>query len=329
MQLFSEIAVPRPNFSITYKDRIFCLGSCFVSEMGQKLQQAKFDVMVNPFGTQFHPVAMQNVFSRIYSRTAYHENEIFNHNGLFFSWDHGKQFSGKNLAEALEKVNETVEAGNAFLANTDIFIFTLGTAWAYQLRDANYFVSNCHKVPQRNFQKKLLTFERVYSAVKQLILMALDVRPTAKILFTISPVRHMRDGFFENNVSKGLLHNVMHLILEEYPEVNYFPSYEIVMDELRDYRYFGADLVHLNELGVNYVWEKFNKNYFNDETIKLMREVGKINLALEHHSQNPGGTEHKTFLYKTLKTAEKLAVQLPKNALNSEIEELKKRLHAY
>ncbi|MDO5655259.1 MAG: GSCFA domain-containing protein [Flavobacteriaceae bacterium] len=329
MQLFSEIPVDKPDFSIEYKNKIFCLGSCFVHEIGQKLQQAKFETLINPFGTQFHPIAMENVFSRIFSRTSFTENEIYAFNGLFFSWEHSSHFSANNLEKALENINATVEVGNEFLSSTDLFIFTLGSAWAYQLRDGNFFVSNCHKVPQSRFSKELLSYNELYNSCKNMILMAKDVRPQARIIFTLSPVRHARDGFFENNVSKGLLHQVLYQILIEFEDVMYFPSYEIVMDELRDYRYYADDLVHLNQLGVNYIWEKFRLNYFTEQTQKIMVEVSKIKAALNHRSLNPGRTEHKSFLYNTLKTAEKLSLQLPKNALKTEIEEIKFQLHAY
>ena len=329
MKLFSEVEIRPPGFEIQHRDPVFCLGSCFVNEIGQKLGFSGFNTLINPFGTQFHPLAIENVFSRIYMRTGFTEREIFGLKNLYFTWDHSSTFAQINPEKALEKANETVENGNAFLQNANVFIFTLGTAWAYRLKETEIYVSNCHKIPQSNFEKELLSYEQVYAAVKNIIFMVKDVRPNARIIFTISPVRHSRDGFFENNVSKGLLHNVLYMILKEMEDVAYFPSYEIVMDELRDYRYYSGDLVHLNDLGVKFIWEKFKQNYFSEETLKIMNEVEKIKTALNHRSQNPGGTEHKKFLYNTLKSAEKTAVQLPKNALATEIEALKTRLHAH
>ena len=328
MQLFSEVSVPKPNFRIGYKDPVFCLGSCFVNEIGQKIQQAKFNTLINPFGTQFHPRAMENVFARIYMRTEFTANEIVEYQNLFFSWDHSADFSAMSRDKALAAVNESMEAGNAFIQNANVFIFTLGTAWAYRLKDTEVFVSNCHKVPQQHFTKELLSFEQVYTSVRNLVLMARDVRPNSKIIFTISPVRHKRDGFVENNVSKGLLHQALFQIRQEM-DVMYFPAYEIVLDELRDYRYYASDLVHVNELGIHYIWEKFRQHYFSEESLQIMQEVAKIRAALQHKAAHPGSIAHKTFLYNTLKAAKKLSVQLPKDALTTEINELNNRLHAH
>ena len=327
MQLFSEVPISPPNFDITYQDGIFCLGSCFVAEMGKKLLDAKFKTLVNPFGTQFHPLAMQHVFSRIYSRIPYNEKEIFNYKDLFFSWDHSHYFSCAQRNKTLDLVNETVETGNEFLHNSSVFIFTLGTAWAYYLREGEFYVSNCHKVPQRLFDKHLLSKNVVLEAIRNLVLMVLDVKPKAKIIFTVSPVRHTKDGFRENHISKGVLHQGLHELLQEFPQINYFPSYELVMDEMRDYRFFAEDLVHLNELGVNYIWEKFKSHYFADTTLDLMQQVQKLKMSLAHKPLNPEGIEHRKFLYDAIKNAEKLQIQLPKDCLKEEIKELKNRIH--
>lgn len=326
MNLFSHVPINKPNFDIQYQDGIFCLGSCFVSEIGEKLKHSKFRTLVNPFGTQFHPLAMENVLSRVYTRTYYAENEIYNYQGLFFSWDHSHLFSKPKLKQALDAVNESIEEGNDFLSKTSIFIFTLGTAWAYYL-NGDFSVSNCHKVPQRNFNKLLLSEKEVFEALRNMFFMAKDVQPNARVIFTISPVRHVRDGYRENHVSKGVLQNALHVLLREYPEVNYFPSYEIVMDELRDYRFYDKDLVHLNELGIDYIWDKFKSTYFSDDTRRVMQEVEKMLMALAHQPLNPEGIEHRKFLFDTMKKIEKLAVQLPKNCLNQEMIELKNRIH--
>lgn len=329
MQLFTEVPIPKPNFDINYQDGVFCLGSCFVNEIGQKLTDAKFHTCINPFGTQFHPLAMEQVMSRIFSRSYYTENEIFHFRELYFSWDHSNLYSTPRLKSTLATVNETIENGNDFLSKANVFIFTLGTAWAYLLKDAQFYVSNCHKVPQKHFEKHLLKRNQVLASLRNLVLMVKDIQPKSKIIFTISPIRHTRDGYRENHVSKGLLHNALHHLLKEFKEVEYFPSYEIVMDELRDYRYFKEDLVHLNDLGIQYVWEKFSQNYFLESTFKTLDEVKKIRMALEHRPTNPKSMNHRKFLYDTRKKAEILALKLPKNSLNKEIQELKNKIHAY
>lgn len=328
MNLFSQVPIENPGFDIQYQDGIFCLGSCFVSEMGEKLSNSKFQTLINPFGTQFHPLAMENTFSRVYTRTFYSEQEIYRLKDLYFSWDHGHSFSKPNLNQTLNAINESIELGNEFLGKTNVFILTLGTAWAYFLK-GGFYVSNCHKVPQKHFEKHLLSTKEVYNALKNLIFMMQDVRPKAHIILTISPVRHTRDGFRENHVSKGVLQQSLHYILKEFPTINYFPSYEIVLDELRDYRFFAEDLIHLNPLGIDYVWDKFKLNYFSESTSKIMDEVVKIQQSLKHKPLNPTGIEHRKFLFDTLKKMESLASDLPQNSLNQEIKELKNRIHVH
>lgn len=328
MNLYSQVPIEKPGFDIQYQDGIFCLGSCFVAEIGDRLKQAKFQTLINPFGTQFHPLAMENVLSRVYTRSYYTEKEIYNYQGLFFSWDHSHLFSRPKLKQVLDLVNESIEDANDFLTRTSVFVFTLGTAWAYFL-NGGFSVSNCHKVPQKNFNKLLLSEKEVFDALRNMVLMVKDVKPNAKIIFTVSPVRHVRDGYRENHVSKGVLHRALHVLLREYQDVKYFPSYEIVLDELRDYRFYDKDLVHLNELGVDYIWDKFKSTYFSGETQGMMQEVDKMLMALAHKPINPEGVEHRKFLFDTMKKLERLAMQMPKNSLNEEINELKSRIHVY
>lgn len=328
MKLFSQVPIENPGFDIQYQDGVLCLGSCFVSEIGQKINSAKFQTLINPFGTQFHPLAIENVLSRIYTRTYYTDQEIYRFKDLYFSWDHSHLYSKPKLNQVLDKVNESVELGNEFLGKTNVFIFTLGTAWAYFLK-GGFYVSNCHKVPQKYFEKHLLTSKQVYDALKNIIFMVKDVRPNAHIIFTVSPVRHTRDGFRENQVSKGVLQQALHYLMIEFPEINYFPSYELVLDEMRDYRYFDKDLVHLNELGVDYIWDKFKQYYFSDSTKKIMQGIDKAIQTLSHKPINADSIEYRKLLFDTLKKVETLALELPKNSLTQEIEELKNRIHVH
>lgn len=329
IHLQTVVPIQEPNFKITYQDNIFCLGSCFVNEIGHKLSDVKINTCINPFGTQFHPLAMEQVFSRVFSRTHYTNNEVFHFNELFFSWDHSTLFSTPKEESTLNKLNKSVEMGNEFLTKANVFIFTLGTAWAYYLTEGMFYVSNCHKVPQKHFQKHLLSKKQALASLRNLVLMCKDVNSHAKIIFTVSPIRHIRDGYRENNVSKGLLHNALNDLLQEFSFINYFPSYEIVLDELRDYRFFKEDLVHLNTLGVNYVWEKFIQHYFAKDTLTTKKDIEKVLRALAHKPINPQSLAHKKFLFDTCKKAETLALNLPQNSLNQEIQELKRRIHAY
>ncbi|MXV39030.1 GSCFA domain-containing protein [Flavobacteriaceae bacterium Ap0902] len=327
MKLFSEVPIQPSIYKINHQSKILCIGSCFAAEMGQRLMDAEFQAMVNPFGTQFHPMAIENTFNRIYAREHYLETEIFHHQGLYFSWDHSTLFSNPKKEIILTTINEKIDEANSFLSETDVLIFTFGTAWAYYLTQGAFFVSNCHKIPQVNFEKRLLSPKEVYDSIKKLILKVFDVLPHAKIIFTISPVRHIRDGFRENNVSKGILHTALHQVLQEFSEVQYFPSYEVVLDELRDYRYYADGLAHLNDLGLQYVWNKFSASYFSEETISFNNQIEKIQKAVAHKPVNPTSMHHKKFLYETLKKALELKKHLNASALNEEIQILKNQIH--
>lgn len=329
MKLFSEVPITEPKNKIKHSSKILSIGSCFASEIGERLNDSGFQVLVNPFGTQFHPISIEYTFNRIYTREHYTDSEIFEYNGLYFSWDHSTNFSSIKKDKILTGINDRIDEANAFLLDSDVVIFTLGTAWAYYLTQGGFFVSNCHKIPQKHFSKRLLTKEQIVNSIRNLIEKIRDVRPNAQIIFTISPVRHIRDGYRENNVSKGVLHLAINDILNKYNDVDYFPSYEIAIDELRDYRYYASDLAHLNELGVDYIWEKFSGNYLTEEAQDLIVQIDKIKRAINHRPQNPESVYHKKFLYDTLKKAEELEIKLYPNALKNEIETLKKQINVY
>lgn len=311
----------------SHKDNFMCIGSCFAENIANKLQLSKFETLVNPFGINFHPIAIDNTFQRIYSRTHYSESEIFNHNGVFFSWDHSTAFSKPKLNDALENINHKIDEANEFLHKTSVFIFTLGTAWTYLLKDGNFYVNNCHKIPQKLFKKELLKIERIEKSIQNLIMMAKDVNPKAKIVFTISPVRHIKDGIHENNLSKSTLFIALNNVLKNFKDIAYFPSYEIIIDELRDYRFFAKDMAHPNDLAIDYIWEKFSDIFFDESTTKLIEQIRKIYLSINHKPIHSETLAYKKFLYETLKKVENLQDKLPKNSCKAEIELLKKQIH--
>ena len=328
MDFRTKININSPEFEIQHKDRVFCMGSCFAENIYKKLTEFKFISHFNPFGTLFHPQAIENAMMRIYTLEKYTENEIFSFNNLFFSWDHSTKFSSNNLENTLQNINSKLEIAHDFIMGSKTFIFTLGTAWAYQLKKGNFLVSNCHKIPQNQFNKVLLNHAQILKSIRNIVLMCRDLNEDANIIFTVSPVRHSRDGFWENNISKGSLHLALNqLIKEDLGNVYYFPSYEIVLDELRDYRFYEKDMLHPNQLAIDYIWERFSDVFFSEKTENLNKEIEKINLAVNHKPINPHSVQHRKFLYDTLKKVEQLAIELPKNAFYKEIEYLKYQIH--
>ncbi|MCT7904646.1 GSCFA family [Candidatus Ornithobacterium hominis] len=328
MQLFTEVSCKTPPFQLSHRDKILLMGSCFSTEVGEKLQKSKFPVLVNPFGTLFHPWAVETALSRIYTLQFYTENEIFHYQDLYFSWDHSTLFSRPKLTETLTNINEKLEIAHEHTQQSHAFVFTLGTAWVYELKKAKITVGNCHKVPSSQFHKFLMSPAEIFKALKNCVEICLDLNPEAKIIFTISPVRHWRDGAHDNQLSKSSLFLGLEKVLEDYPQaVYYFPSYEIILDELRDYRYFKSDLLHPNETAINFVWEKFSHLFFSSETLNLNQKVETLNQAMAHRPRNPNTLAHRKFLYDTLKKAEKLSINFPKGSFDEEIKILKEKIH--
>lgn len=324
MQFRTELFLPEASQKITYGRNVLGIGSCFVDTIGERLDKAKFKVSLNPFGTLFHPLAIENALMRIHSLTYYTPEEIFKYNELFFSWDHHSSFSRISEKTTLEKINTELEIANEFIHSADCFILTFGTSWVYKLKELDLFVANCHKIPNSNFTKHLLTDAQIKSSIKNCFDLLLDINPNAQIITTISPVRHVKDGLVENNISKSKLHSGLFDVLSHYPQVEYFPAYELMMDDLRDYRFYKEDLVHPNEMAVQYIWEKFSTTYFDSETLEKIKLTKKIHSALMHRPMNRNTSSYKEFIYKTYKQIESVESRFPKNSFVEEKLTLKK-----
>ncbi|MDO5509663.1 MAG: GSCFA domain-containing protein [Weeksellaceae bacterium] len=327
MDFRTRIPLEVSEKKISHDSVVLLLGSCFAENMGQLMRDYKFPVLINPFGIQFHSMGIENALMRMYSCEHYTENEIFQNGDLFFSWDHSAHFSSPSKSKILHHINNAIDSGNAVLQKANVTIITLGTAWVYKLVDAEYIVSNCHKVPARRFKKLLLPSYEILGSLRRIVALLQDVNPGMEIIFTVSPVRHIKDGFVENNVSKGRLLNAVYEVVQETLAVSYFPSYEIVMDELRDYRFYKDDFLHPNDQALKYIWERFADVYFTTETQGLNDEIASVRRSLEHRPINPHSIAHKKFRFDTLKKLEQLAQEFPRGTFDVEIEFLKKQLH--
>jgi len=324
MKFRTEIQLQPSERKISHSQQIFGIGSCFVSEIGQKLSDLKFRTLINPYGTLFHPLAIENALMRIFSLTEYSREEIFKYGELFFSWDHHTSFDRPTENETLKIINTELETANNFVRNANCFLLTFGTSWIYRLNDSGLFVANCHKVPQHVFEKSLLTEKQLCASIKNCFDLIFDVCPNAHIIATVSPVRHTRDGIIENSLSKARLISSLHEVLAKYETVDYFPTYELLNDDLRDYRFYSEDLVHPNQMAVDYIWQKFSEVYFDENTNSRIEQLNKINSALAHRPLNPKTVAYKEFLYKTGKMIEAAESQFPKNCFAEEKIKLQK-----
>jgi len=318
MRFRTELQLTESNRKISHSNQIFGMGSCFIDSIGEKLENSKFPVLKNPYGTLFHPLAMETALARIHSMAFYTEEEIFKYGELYFSWDHHTTFSQVSLKSTLEKINNELEFANEFIQKSDVFFLTFGTSFAYKIKELGLFVANCHKVPQQHFEKILLSDSQIKSSIKNCFNLITDINPKARIITTISPVRHIKDGIIENNISKSKLISNLAEVSALYENVEYFPAYEFMMDDLRDYRFYKRDLIHPNETAVDYIWQKFSERYFDEQTKSKIKTAEKINVSVVHKPLNKASTSYKEFLYKTIKGIESVENQFPKDSFYAE-----------
>ena len=298
---------------IDYNSNILLLGSCFVENIGDKFEFFKFRNKQNPFGMLFHPEAIETLVSNAIKKKKYTEDDVFFHNEQWHCYDAHSKLSSTNKDELITSLNKNLNTTNQQIHNATHIVITLGTAWVYKHYKSNLPVANCHKVPQKEFKKELLSVEEVTNSVKLIIHHIHQANPKAIILFTVSPVRHIKDGFVENTQSKAHLISAIHAILSHRAETKcfYFPAYEIMIDELRDYRFYAEDMLHPNRMAVNYIWEKFKNVWMSSDSEKVMHEVEAIQNGLSHKPFNVNSDAHKEFLQKLDLKKEQLRSKFP------------------
>jgi hypothetical protein len=286
---------------MAYPHKIMLIGSCFTENIGLKLQNHLFESLENPHGILFNPVSVQNALEDYISNKKYTESDLFLLNDVWNSWHHHSRFSGITKAEAVEKINNSIGEAHQFLKSADHLIITLGSAWLYALNDNapeynGLIVANNHKAPSQWFTKKLMQPVELVQNLKTLLTKLKVFNPQLQIIFTISPVRHLREGLIENNRSKAILIHAVHELISGEPNAVYFPAYEYVIDDLRDYRFYAEDLVHPNFAASNYVWDKLVETYMNADTQVIMKQVAELQLAMQHKPFFTGSSEHQKFL---------------------------------
>ena len=281
MKLQTTLDIPPHKKPFAYTDELLLLGSCFSEHIGEQLQYHKFKTTVNPFGILFHPPAIVKVVKRALDQSSYTAADVFEHQGVWKSFDAHSRLNALSEAAAVAKLNEAQNRLWSALDNANYLIITLGTAWSYRHLELDKTVANCHKLPQQHFEKELLSVLAIEQSLEQLSQQLLEHRPDLQLIFTVSPVRHLKDGMVENNRSKAhLLAGVHQLVNHE--NIHYFPAYEIQMDQLRDYRFYGSDMIHQSQLAVQYIWERFLESHACPKTKAIAKEVASIQKALAH-----------------------------------------------
>ena len=312
MQLTTSVELPKNLPSINHKDHLLLMGSCFAEHIGKKLTDSYFKVDVNPFGILYNPLSVAKAITQLINKKQYNAEELFCHDDCWHSPMHHGCFSHPQPEVTLQNINERLEKGHHNLLQANWLLITFGTAYVYTQKESGDVVSNCHKLPEHIFDRSRLSVSDIVNKYTAIIEQLHIVNPNLKILFTVSPIRHIRDGMHANQLSKATLLLAIDQLCQLYPKIcYYFPSYEIMIDELRDYRFYADDFVHPSTLSITYIWRQFSTLFFSVETKKIIEECEIIRKSLQHRPLHPESEEHKSFLNKIALKIEQLKRKYP------------------
>ncbi|WP_163709780.1 GSCFA domain-containing protein [Mangrovibacterium lignilyticum] len=328
-QYFTEVELADYKWKLDYSNKILFLGSCFTENIGGKMAELNFQTLINPFGIVYNPMSVANSLQALVEKRAYTEADLFEQSGQWGSYDFHSRYSGSSAEETLTKINKQVECGHQFLLDADYVIITFGTAWVFDLKETGKVVANCHKSPASDFIRYRLTLEEIVERFRDLLTVLLKFNSKLKFVFTVSPIRHLKDGASGNQLSKSTLLLAVDQLVKSYGKecCSYFPSYEIVMDELRDYRFYAADLVHLSPVAVDHIWLKFQQSLIDKKSIELMAKISKIRKAINHKPFRKDAPEYSIFLTQNMKKIKELTINFPYLNLQNEKEYFQKELN--
>jgi lysophospholipase L1-like esterase len=292
----TNIQLQKERNQIDYNSKLLLIGSCFSENIHKKFDYFKFQTFSNPFGILFNPKAIEKLITNAINSITYIEKDIFLLNERWHCFDAHSDLSAANKNELLQNLNDEIKSTNKQLNESTHIVITLGTAWVYRFIETDKFVGNCHKVPQKKFLKELLSVEEIIASLENICTLTKEINPSSTIIFTVSPVRHLKDGFIENSQSKAHLLSAIHQIVDKREQTYYFPSYEIMMDDLRDYRFYSNDMLHPNETAVNYIWENFKEVWVSEKSVLIMKEIDTIQKGLLHKPFNSKSEQYQKFL---------------------------------
>ena len=293
MNLSTPVIIKKSAFSIAHHRPVFLIGSCFTTHIGNKLTDSKLDAFINPTGIVFNPISVVGALKSVFNQQAFTGSHLNHHQDKWFSFQHHSSFSSFNKEACLTKINTKINAAHLHLKKSHTIFITLGSAWVYEYKDVG-IVANCHKIPHQQFTKRLLSVKEILSAFSTIQTL---LKPY-NVVFTVSPVRHIKEGLHENNLSKSTLLLAINNLVEQQHNYHYFPAYELIIDELRDYRFYKDDMVHPTHLAVDFVWEKLMDCYFEEATKELVATLQKIKLAVNHIPFNFESEAHQQFVKK-------------------------------
>lgn len=320
----TEVTVSDYPFRISYQTPVLFCGSCFAENIGGIMQSYKMPVQVNPFGVVYNPLSVAKVLRNIMLNKKYTINDLNHRNGLWFSFDHYTRFSSESLDECLLKINGACGSAHEFIKKASLIAVTFGTARVYRLVSTGQVVANCHKIPAKEFTHTLLTVDEIVAEWKKLIDEVLNIIPNIRFLFSVSPIRHRKDGAIGNQLSKATLILAVHRLIENYSnKAFYFPVYEIMMDDLRDYRFYDSNMLHPSQLAIDYIWQKFSNALIEHQAMQVTEKVHRVQQALSHRPVNPKSHEFKMFIDKILNEIVIIQKQYPFLNFEEEVKKLR------
>lgn len=296
MNFRTNIQLKKERNQIDYDSKLILFGSCFSENIAKKLAHFKFNSVSNPFGILFNPIAIEQLITNAINLKQYTEKDIFQLNERWHCFDAHSDISAVEKSELLNNLNSAITASHKQLCEASHLIITLGTAWVYRFIETDAIVGNCHKIPQKKFLRELLSTDEITASLDNIITLVKSINPSVNIIFTVSPVRHLKDGFVENAQSKAHLLTAIHQNTNAKNQLYYFPSYEIMLDDLRDYRFYASDMVHPNDTAIAYIWEQFKTVWIAEKSLSIMKEVDAVQRGLAHKPFNATSEQHKKFL---------------------------------
>lgn len=298
MNFRTSIQLQKERNQIDYNSKLMIIGSCFSENIFNKLDYFKINASNNPFGILYNPVAIEKLITNVVNEKKYTEKDIFEFNERWHCFDAHSNLSAVHKNDLLKNLNLEIQLVNKCIKNASHLIITLGTARVYRHIESDNIVGNCHKIPQKKFLQELLSVKQIIASLENIIELVRAENPSINIVFTVSPVRHLKDGFVENTQSKAHLISAIHQIIDKRNQLYYFPSYEIMIDDLREYRFYNTDMIHPNETAINYIWEQFKQVWISENISSIMKEIDTIQKGLAHKPFNPTSEQHQLFLKK-------------------------------
>jgi hypothetical protein len=323
-EFFTKVEIREPHFTFDYKSKIYLTGSCFTENIGTKLDKIKFNVCINPFGVQYNPHSIAKNLILLLDKESFYKDDLSFENELWFSYAHYTLFSDTDADSCLKKINISFLNARNFIRKSDILFITLGSSWAYILKENNEVVSNCHKISARRFDRFFSSPDQSFDVLKNALTRIKQINPGLKIVFSVSPVRHWKDGAVENQRSKAALLLAIARLEKELKDVYYFPAYEIFMDELRDYRFYAADMLHPSDAAIEYIWDCFKRTFFNEGTVKFAIEIQEFMNSFGHRPRHITSNAYKKFISSLINRLENLSLKYPGINMDKELFELKK-----